>query len=255
MNINSNLYTFGFASIMVIVVAALLSITALSLQDRQDRNVELEKKQNILNSVKESFSREDSEKQFERLIKESVVLDFKGNKIEGGTAFDIDIAKELKKDPKDQMYPLNIYEKEGSKRFIIPLRGKGLWGPIWGYIAIENDFNKVYGAVFDHKSETPGLGAEINTNDFQKYFEGKEIYNKKGEFVSISDLKGVITDGDMHSVSGIAGGTITSDGVSDMLYERLEKYLPYFEKCQSELELEEMKSLLDTTQNNNDSIQ
>ena len=212
MNINSNLYTFGFASIMVIIVAALLSITSITLKDRQDRNVELEKKQNILNSVKESFSREDSEEQYEKLIKESIVLDYKGNKIEGA-AFDVNIAKELKKDPKDQMYPLYIYEKEGIKRYIIPLRGKGLWGPIWGYIAIENNFNSVYGAVFDHKSETPGLGAEINTKDFQKDFEGQEIYNKEGDFVSISVLKGVVPDGDLHAVQGIGGGTITSDGV------------------------------------------
>ena len=104
---------------------------------------------------------------------------------------------------------------------------KGLWGPIWGFISLEEDLNKVYGAVFDHKSETPGLGAEINRPFFEDPFTGKTIFEGE-DFVSIKVVKGGAKDGDMHAVDGISGGTITSDGVSDMLYERLSMYLPYF---------------------------
>ena len=117
-----------------------------------------------------------------------------------------------------------------QKCFIIPLRGKGLWGPIWGYIALRDDINTVYGAVFAHKSETPGLGAEINQGFFQEPFRDKKIFNENNEFVSIKVIKGGAPEGSLHGVDGISGGTITSDGVTDMLKERVGRYLPYLEK-------------------------
>ena len=119
-----------------------------------------------------------------------------------------------------------ISEVEGEKKYIIPLRGKGLWGPIWGFISFNDDLNTVFAAVFDHKAETPGLGAEINTSFFQDPFKGKTIFENQN-LSSLKFKKGG-ANGDIHKVDGISGGTITSDGVTDMLNERLKRYLPYF---------------------------
>ena len=231
MDINKNSFTFGFTIIMVIIVAALLSVAYIKLKPYQDRNIELEKKQNILSSVGITVDRDNAESQYSTYIKSEIVLNNKGEEVEG-SAFDVDLGKEIKKDVNTQLLPLFISEVDGATRYIIPLRGKGLWGPIWGFIALEDDLNKVYGAVFDHEKETPGLGAEINTPMFQKPFSGKTIF--EGEVLTpIKVIKGGPKEGDMHAVDGISGGTITSVGVHDMLSERLSMYLPYFAKIKS----------------------
>jgi len=230
MNVNKNSYTIGFASVMVIIVAALLAYTSISLTPFQDRNIELEKKQNILQSVGVEVERDHSEIPYGQFIKEELILDDRGNVLEG-SAFDVDLGVEVKKNIADQKLPLYISILDDSSRcFIIPLRGKGLWGPIWGYIALKEDVNTVFGAVFAHSSETPGLGAEINQSFFQEPFRDKKIFNSDDEFVSITVIKGGAPDGSMHAVDGISGGTITSDGVTDMIKERVSRYLPYIEK-------------------------
>ena len=230
MNVNKNSYTIGFASVMVIIVAALLAYTSISLTPYQDRNIELEKKQNILQSVGVEVERDNSEIIYSQYIKEELIIDDKGNVLDG-SAFDVDLGVEVKKNIADQKLPLYISILEDSSRcFIIPLRGKGLWGPIWGYIALKEDVNTVFGAVFAHKSETPGLGAEINQSFFQEPFSDKKIFNSDDEFVSITVIKGGAPEGSMHAVDGISGGTITSDGVTDMIKERVSRYLPYIEK-------------------------
>lgn len=113
--------------------------------------------------------------------------------------------------------------EDGSEYYIFPLRGKGLWGPIWGYISLEKDMNTVYGAVFDHKSETPGLGADINKEWFQLNFRGKKIYTDN-TFKSIEVAKVGTVEPSAYSVDGISGGTITSKGVQAMLHDCLEGY-------------------------------
>ncbi len=236
MDVNKNSYTFVFAAIMVIVVAALLSSAAIQLKPFQDVNIELEKKQNILSSVGINVARDASEEAYEKYIKSELVINNKGETVEG-SAFDIDLSIELKKESSLQLLPLFISNIKGELRFIIPLRGKGLWGPIWGFISLENNLNTVYGAVFDHKSETPGLGAEINRPFFQDPFTGKTIF-EGDDFTSIKVIKGGAEEGDMHGVDGISGGTITSDGVSDMLSERLLMYLPYFDLVRPQVELD-----------------
>ena len=226
MNVEKNSYTFIFATIMVLIVAALLATTAISLKPHQEKNVALEKKQNILSSIGVDVERNMADKEYSKYIVEELVLNNKGEEIDG-IAFDIDLAKELKKDSKDQLLPLFIAEKDNLRKYIIPLRGKGLWGPIWGFMALNDDLNTVYGAVFDHKAETPGLGAEINQGFFQDPFVGQNIF-KDDNLVSIKVIKGGAPEGDKHGVDGISGGTITSDGVTDMLLERLIMYEPYF---------------------------
>ena len=237
MDVNKNSYTFGFAAIMVIVVAVILSGTSIILKDAQYSNVELEKKQNILRSVGVNVNRDQAAIEYPVYIKEELVLNHLGEIINNLSAFDVDLSKEVKKsiveddeniplEERTSLLPLYISEVEGETKYIIPLRGKGLWGPIWGFISFNADLNTVFAAVFDHKAETPGLGAEINTSLFQNVFQGKTIF-EKGEFVSIFVQKGG-SNGDIHKVDGISGGTITSDGVTDMLNERLKRYLPYF---------------------------
>ena len=120
--------------------------------------------------------------------------------------------------------PVYICEKESKKYYVFALRGKGLWGPIWGYISLTGDFNTVYGAYFDHKSETPGLGAEIKTAMFQKQFKNKKLYDENNQFVSVKVLKGGDSEGNPHGVDAISGGTITSKGVEKMLEDWLSQY-------------------------------
>jgi Na+-transporting NADH:ubiquinone oxidoreductase subunit C len=235
---------------MVVVVAALLSTAAIGLKPFQSRNVLLEKKQNILSSVGINIDREQADLKYPSIIKEELVLNNKGEKIDG-IAFDIDLQKELKKDPSEQSLPLYISEIEGKSQYIIPLRGKGLWGPIWGFISLEDDLNKVFGAKFDHKTETPGLGAEINMPFFQDPFIGKTIF-ENGELVSIKVIKGGASENDMHGVDGISGGTITSDGVTDMLLERLNMYLPYFAKLKKDMEFDNISAQIDSSLTLND---
>lgn len=236
----SNLYIFGFSSAMVIVVAALLSFVAEELKPRQERNVELEKKIDILTSVQMTEGMDEAENksdfienQFKNFIKESIVVDNTGNVLEGRDAFEItkNIKAELDKPVEERGLPIFLFEdKSGQTRYIIPLRGKGLWGPIWGYVALNNDFNTISGTVFDHAKETPGLGAEINTSWFEDAFIGKTIFDEDGNFTSILVVKGGADPSDPHAVDAISGGTITSKGLEEMLADNFGPYVPYFQK-------------------------
>ena len=147
----------------------------------------------------------------------------------------IDLKNQINLKPEERKLPLYIYTDESDKKYyIIPLRGTGLWGPIWGYISLEDDFNTVYGATFDHKSETPGLGAEISESPFQKQFEGKEIM-EGDKFVSVNVWKTTFKSplGAEHRVDGISGGTITSDGTGEMLKNCIAPYVTYFDKIEN----------------------
>lgn len=159
---------------------------------------------------------------------EQVALDMSGNPVEDGVlAEDIDMAKERKKPEAERLLPLFIYEHEGAKYYIVSIRGNGLWDEIWGNIALESDLNTITGAAFDHKGETPGLGAEIKDNPkFPEMFKGKKIY-EDGEYVSVTVRKGGARN-EEHEVDAISGATVTSDGVTEMLYRGIKYYEPYF---------------------------
>jgi len=226
MDVNSNKYTIGFSIVMVVIVALLLAFASEGLKPMQNQNIEREKMQNILKSVGIEVTRDEAKDAYDKYITEEIVLNDKGEQIEGD-AFKVDILKEYKSGGQKN-FPIFIYESEGSKKYIIPLVGKGLWGPIWGYIALESDKNTVAGASFDHKGETPGLGAEINQGWFQEPFVGKKIFDESGEYKSIRVIKGGAPEGDKHGVDAISGGTITSNGVTEMLVRTLKIYEPYF---------------------------
>ena len=227
---NTNSYTFIFAIIMVVVVGAILAFAATSLQPMQYENMRQEKMQNILATVGIQSEREQAEGLYSQYIVEEVVLSSSGEVKEGVEAFNVDLAKEIKRNAEEQNFPLYVAEVEGEKYYIIPLRGSGLWNAIFGYVALKNDVNTIKGVVFDHLGETPGLGAEITQEWFRKKFEEEKIFDGDGNFIGVSVVKGYASDSkDDNKVDAIAGATITGDGVSDMISERLRHYLPYFE--------------------------
>jgi len=231
MDKQGNTYTFLYASIMVIVVAALLAFVSVSLKPKQNKNVEIAKKIDILKSVGIVSDASTAEAIYEKHIGTNTkVININGEEVEGN-AFDVEMEKEVVKADSERNYPLYICKLEnGEEKIIIPLRGKGLWGPIWGYISLNEDKRTVYGATFDHKGETPGLGAEISKEFFQIPFKGKTIYGEGGEFTSITVLKGGGTESNPHAVDAISGGTITSNGVSAMLKECLKGYDKYLKQ-------------------------
>ncbi len=235
MNTNSNSYTLFFAFVLVTVIAGLLAFTAMSLKPKQLENIRNEKMQSILASMGVQVDRKQSGEEFKKYIKEQWALLPDGSVDKKVNAFEINMKNEIKKKPENQHYPIYIGEKDGKKVYVIPLFGKGLWDDIWGYIALGEDKNTIIGAVFDHKGETPGLGAEIREKWFQMQFTGKKIFDKDGDFsknnfVSVKTVKGGANPSDPHGVDAISGGTITSDKLSYMVRERLEHYLPYFQK-------------------------
>jgi len=246
----SNRYIFLYASVMVIIVALMLSLAATILQPYQQKNLEIEKMKDILGSAHITAETKDIPATYDKYVIEEIVVDEQGNllasyakgKFSSGNirAFDINIKEQLKtlsKTGKAQL-PLYVIDKDGMRLYVIPLLGRGLWGPIWGTIALKDDFNSVAGVTFGHKSETPGLGAEISTQEFHKQFDNKKIFNENNEFVSVKLVKGGVKNNpaisEIHGVDGISGGTITSDGTSEMIESNLKNYLPYFKKIKND---------------------
>lgn len=220
-----------FAAVMVVVVAALLSFAATSLKPYQDENERLEKMQSILSSIKVEVSREEAAELYPDYIVQELVVSNHEEK-PGIEAFNVDLTKEVRKPNIEREAPLYIAEKEGERFYVIPIRGTGLWGPIWGYISLREDASTLYGAVFDHKGETPGLGAEIAEAAFENQFEGKEILDDSGNLIGIDVRKGDASN--QYQVDGISGGTITSEGVEAMILDCLESYIPFLKNYTGE---------------------
>ncbi len=226
----SNRYIFTFSIIMVIAVATLLSLAATLLQPAQERNLEVEKKKNMLESINVPATRENTEELYDKYITESFVLNSRGELVSGVDAFTVVIKNEQKKPLEEQSLPVFRAEPaDGEKVIIIPVEGKGLWGPIYGYVSLKSDMNTIYGVNFDHKGETPGLGAEINTTAFESQFHGKRLFDNDS-FISVQVLKGGAPESDIHGVDAISGGTITSNGLQNMIFDCLQKYNIYLLK-------------------------
>lgn len=239
MNRDSNAYTFLFATLMVLVVASALAFTASSLKDLQAANVRKEKMQNILATIGIETSREEAEELYKQYITAELSLDSSGENDKKVNAFEIKLNNELKKPVSDQRFPLYEASVDGVQFYIVPLRGAGLWNAIWGYIALKEDKNTIQGAVFDHTGETAGLGAEITQQWFQDRFVGEKVFNSQGKLVGINVSKSNNDPKDLdkndHEVDAISGATITGDGVTDMILERLTHYLPYLKSDASTL--------------------
>ncbi len=233
---------------MVILVAAILAAAAIVLQPAQERNVKVEKIQDMLASANIESTPENAESLYAKHVIKEVVINGEGEelsvysngKFEKGDkrAFDIDVRGELKvkadnasgKSTQTPVYPLFVVEKDKDTFYIIPLQGNGLWGPVWGNMTLRSDFSTVEGVSFGHKGETPGLGAEISTPVFEHQFPGKKIFDDNGEFTSVKVIKGGVKNSSInpvHGVDAISGGTITSMGVNAMIENNLSNYINY----------------------------
>ncbi len=245
MNKNSNTYIIIYATVMVVIVALVLSFAALSLSGRQAENVRIEKMGDILRSIGQA---QDADKavdkvkyitdEYNKYIVESYAVTVGGQRVQGADAFALllNLKAEYDKPEAERELPVFVSRNaQGKPVYIIPVWGKGLWGPVWGYVALADDWMTVTGVVFDHKSETPGLGAEIASKAFQKQFEGKLILDKAGSVVSIRIEKGGANPQDPYAVDALSGGTLTSRGVEDMLRNCLGDYEAWIQKQRSEL--------------------
>lgn len=235
-------YIFFYITVLTVIVAILLSAAALVLQPYQQANINNEKMMNILQAANVNVEGANVQELFDKDCVKMMLVDANGEVVEECTkdftkfrAFSMNLKDELYKRDNGQDFVLPIIVINNGKENVnvIQLQGAGLWGPIWGYIGMSSDFQNVVGVVFDHKSETPGLGAEITTEKFRSQFQGKTIFSG-GEFVSIDVVKGGVAnlaaDLQKHSVDAISGGTITSQGVNKMIENVLGSYLPYIEK-------------------------
>ncbi len=223
----SNRYIFTFAVVMVAIVAVVLSLVATLLKPAQDSNYEIEKKKSMLESIGVYAQRDEVSALYDKHIKESFVIDPSGNVESGVDAFGIDMAEEMKKEGDDHLLPVfRAVTDDDEDVIIVPVSGTGLWGPIWGYVSLKNDMNTIFGVTYDHESETPGLGAEINTSAFESEFPGKLLF-EGDTFVSVSLVKSGADPSDEHAVDAISGGTITSRGLQAMLKDCLGLYEPF----------------------------
>lgn len=218
MNTNSNVYTIIYASVMVVIVAFVLAYTSSALKPIQTKNVELDKMKQILSALNVDTKGQDAQAIYEQYIKKDMILDANGNVKEEKGGFALGESKDE--------FALFVAEVDGKTKYIIPLYGSGLWGAIWGYVALDEDKDTVYGTYFSHAGETPGLGAEISTQAFQAPFQGKHIM-KNGQLVSIAVVKPGQAASGQDYVDGISGGTITSVAVQEMLKNTLSSYAKF----------------------------
>lgn len=222
---------------LTVVLGGLLSLTSVGLKPLQDRQVELDTKKKILGAVVELTGDESAEEIFtmyDSRVK-SMLIDIEGNEVKNAEvpAEKVDIGKNHKREPEERNYPLFMYMDESGERveaYIIPMFGSGLWDWISGYVALGSDLNTIKGVAFDHKQETPGLGARITEEKVKSRFKGKEIYDD-GELVSVSMVKGEGNTGlSEHQVDGLSGATMTAKGVNVMLEHYLSCYQAFIEK-------------------------
>ncbi|HIX45551.1 MAG TPA: NADH:ubiquinone reductase (Na(+)-transporting) subunit C [Candidatus Barnesiella excrementipullorum] len=227
MNKQGNTYTILYSAVMVVVVAAILAIASVSLRPFQQENIRIDKMMQILSSVNIKSTAQDAVSLYEKYITDSYVVDATGRRAEA-EAFGIDIAAEVRRDAAERRLPVFVCTLDnGDVKYILPLYGAGLWGPIWGYISVDADGQKVYGSYFAHQGETPGLGAEIGNAAFQQQFAGKRLFID-GEFKPVAVMKkGQKPLDGADYVDAISGGTITSKGVQSMIQDCLLPYEPF----------------------------
>lgn len=227
MNKQGNTYTILYSAVMVVVVAAILAIASVSLRPFQQENIRIDKMMQILSSVNIKSTAQDAVSLYEKYITDSYVVDATGRRAEA-EAFGIDIAAEVRRDAAERRLPVFVCTLDnGDVKYILPLYGAGLWGPIWGYISVDADGRTLYGSYFAHQGETPGLGAEIGNAAFQQQFAGKRLFID-GEFKPVAVMKkGQKPLDGADYVDAISGGTITSKGVQSMIQDCLLPYEPF----------------------------
>lgn len=234
-NKESNSYIFMYSTILVVVAAAVLAVAAVGLRPFQKKNQEIEKMQQLLTAVGIENDVKNAEELYKKYFVQELTVNKKGEVLstyENETLkgevrpFNVELSKELAKG-EEAMLPIFICNQEGKTVYVVPVHGKGLYDAIWGNVAIEEDLNTVRGVLFDHKGETPGLGAEITNPAFPAQFKGKKIF--ENDEVKLAVVKGQKTEEEkQYQADAVTGATNTSNGVSNMLKDCLSNYVEYF---------------------------
>ena len=230
----SNIYIILYSAAITIVSGGLLAFASISLKPAQDANIALEQKKNILSSVITLDENADITKLYSQKVK-SFVLDFDGNVKPDMKAEQVVVAVEYKKAPKDRLLPVYEFMSDADSTkvefAVMPVYGYGLWNNIWGFVAVQHDFNTIQGVKFQHAGETPGLGARIESEEIQARFKGKTIFSD-GKLMSVTIQKGEGHDysADAHKVDGMSGATLTGKGVNNMLKDYFACYENYLKK-------------------------
>jgi len=220
MNTNSNSYTIIYAAIMVVIVAFLLAFVSSSLKETQYKNVEQDTKKQILSAINVTDVK-DAEAEFAKYEVKDMLMQADGTLAPYTDAFQVSYKGEIA----EKRFHVFECKVDGATKYILPIYGAGLWGPIWGYVALNEDKDTVYGVYFSHAGETPGLGAEIATPKFQAQFAGKKVTENGAIGLTVAK-NGKVTKPE-YEVDGISGGTITSQGVDAMLKDCLKEYNPF----------------------------
>ncbi len=239
----SNKYIIGFSLLLTVVLGGLLSGVSQVLGPAQKKAQDLDTKKQILGAIpaeKRAIADMEPEQILARYAEviSSEVTDYQGNLVETDAngapllAENVNIEKNYKKAPEERVFPVFKYKSASDEAFIVPTYGAGLWDAIWAFVALTPDLKEVKGVSFDHKGETPGLGARITSDEVQARYQGKDLYDDNGNFVSVYMVKSEKTPesklGD-NKVDGMAGATLTANGVNDMLLNYLGYYQSYFD--------------------------
>ena len=230
----SNSYIILYSMAITVVCGGLLAFAATSLKERQDANIALEQKKNILSSVLTLKEGDNVTELYKSQVK-GFVIDYDGNVKEGMAPEQVEVAKQYKLDPKERLLPVYEFRSQTDpakvEYAVMPVYGYGLWNNIWGFVAVKSDFNTIQGVKFQHAGETPGLGARIESDEVQERFKGKSVF-ENGTLTSVVIQKGEGKEygSEPHKVDGMSGATLTGNGVNNMLRDYLACYENYLKK-------------------------
>jgi len=236
MNKNSNTYQILYSAIMVLVVGVALAFVYMALKPQQDENIANDTRKQILGALHIVPANDSQVKEtYEKYVIQDMLVDSEGHVVDTtkNVAFNVDMKKNVKLPADQQQHPIMKCKlDDGSIKYVIPVYGAGLWGPIWGYVAVNADGNTIYGTNYSHSGETPGLGARITEEGFRNEFNDKSLF-KDGDFKSVAVMKrGQKPSNGSDYVDAITGATITSRGVSDMLEAGLSPYTAFLKQLQ-----------------------
>ena len=226
-----------YAAILTVVCGGLLAFASESLKEKQQANIALEQKENILSTVMVLKDEDNASDIYNKRVK-AFVVDYTGNVVEGKSATDVDVVAEYKKPAKERILPVYEFRSEADSAkiefVVLPLHGFGLWDRIWGYVALQSDFNTIQGMVFQHKGETPGLGARIASEEIQDRYKNKQVF-EGDQIASVEMMKGEGNDysSQEHKVDGMSGATLTAKGVNNMLKDYMVCYENYIKKTKT----------------------
>lgn len=231
MNTNSNSYTIIYASVMVVIVAFLLAFVSDVLKPTQDKNVELDKKKQILAAlnIRDVKDSEEVEAKYREVIVADMVVKSDGSLVKEGKEKDQDGFKVENKNITPDNLPVYLCKVDGRTKYVVPMSGRGLWGGLWGYMAVNDDLKTIYGAYFSHESETAGLGSPIAGQEFQDRFKDKQIFaDSVSDKVALTVVKKGQVKNPQYEVDGLTGATLTTKGAAAMINGGLSQYLGFF---------------------------